>query len=109
MRRLLPILAALTLTALPVLATAQAAPTVTLDSGTIRGTVKDGESASLGAPFAAPPAGPLRWKAPQPVAPWSGVRSAEAFGPACIQFKKSDAVYAANGPTSRGLGGRRKG
>lgn len=100
MRRLLPTLAAFILTALPFAASAQAAPTVTLDSGTIRGTSKDGESVFLGVPFAAPPVGPLRWKAPQPVAHWSGVRAAEAFGPACIQFKKSDAVYAANGPTS---------
>ncbi len=100
MRRLLPTLAAFILTALPFAASVQAAPTVTLDSGTIRGTSKDGESVFLGVPFAAAPVGPLRWKAPQPVAHWSGVRAAEAFGPACIQFKKSDAVYAANGPTS---------
>jgi para-nitrobenzyl esterase len=100
MNRLLPALATLTLAALPIAVSAQAAPTVTLDSGTIRGTSKDGESVFLGVPFAAPPVGPLRWKAPQPAAHWSGVRAADAFGPACIQFKKSDAVYAANGPTS---------
>jgi len=100
MNRLLPALAALTLTALPFAAGAQAGPTVTLDSGMIRGASKDGENVFLGVPFAAPPVGPLRWKAPQPVGHWPGVRSAEAFGPACIQFKKSDAVYAANGPTS---------
>jgi para-nitrobenzyl esterase len=32
-----------------------------------------------GIPFAAPPVGPLRWKAPQPVKPWSGVRRCTAF------------------------------
>src|SRR5437762_12521441 len=38
-----------------------------------------------GIPFAAPPVGELRWKAPQPVKPWSGVRQTVAFGPACMQ------------------------
>ena len=38
-----------------------------------------------GIPFAAPPVGPLRWKAPQPAAKWDGVRKAEAFGPRCMQ------------------------
>lgn len=38
-----------------------------------------------GLPFAAPPVGSLRWKAPQPPAPWTEVRDATAFGPACTQ------------------------
>jgi len=42
-------------------------------------------SAYLGVPFAAPPVGDLRWREPQPVAPWRGVRSAQAFSPACAQ------------------------
>lgn len=37
-----------------------------------------------GIPFAAPPVGELRWKAPQPVASWSSVRPAESFGNACV-------------------------
>src|SRR5690349_8781326 len=40
-----------------------------------------------GIPFGAPPIGPLRWKAPQPVAHWDGVRNADAFGPVCVQPK----------------------
>jgi len=40
-----------------------------------------------GIPFGAPPLGPLRWKAPQPVAHWAGVRKADAFGPVCVQPK----------------------
>src|SRR5580765_5196713 len=40
-----------------------------------------------GIPFGAPPVGPLRWKAPQPVAPWDGERKADAFGPVCVQPK----------------------
>jgi para-nitrobenzyl esterase len=39
----------------------------------------------LGIPFAKPPVGPLRWRAPQPPEPWTGVRQAKAFGPACVQ------------------------
>ena len=38
-----------------------------------------------GIPFAAPPVGPLRWKPPQPVVPWKGVREATAEPPSCIQ------------------------
>lgn len=38
-----------------------------------------------GIPFAAPPVGELRWKAPQPVKPWTGVRTCDAFGPSPMQ------------------------
>ncbi len=38
-----------------------------------------------GIPYAAPPVGPLRWKAPQPAPKWDGVRAATAFGPRCMQ------------------------
>jgi para-nitrobenzyl esterase len=44
----------------------------------------------LGIPFAAPPVGALRWRAPQPAAPWSGVRRADAFGPRCPQGRLFD-------------------
>jgi para-nitrobenzyl esterase len=53
--------------------------------GTIAGTVAGGISEFKGIPFAAPPVGALRWKAPRPVGPWSGVRRTVAFAPACIQ------------------------
>src|SRR5579884_226571 len=38
-----------------------------------------------GIPFAAPPVGNLRWRAPQPVAHWDGVRKAAEFSPVCMQ------------------------
>ena len=38
-----------------------------------------------GVPYAAPPIGALRWRAPQPVAAWTGVRPTHAFGPSSLQ------------------------
>src|ERR1019366_7660644 len=42
-----------------------------------------GVRAFKGIPFAAPPVGDLRWRAPQPAARWDGVRKAEQFAPNC--------------------------
>ena len=53
--------------------------------GTVQGQVVDGVSVFKGIPFAAPPVGDLRWKVPQPVVSWQGIRSAREFAPACIQ------------------------
>ncbi len=62
-----------------------AAPIVTIDSGTLRGTTSATAYVFKGIPFAVPPVGPLRWTSPTPPAPWAGVRDAGAFGPRCIQ------------------------
>ena len=43
----------------------------------------------LGIPFAAPPVGELRWKQPQAVVPWQGVRAADRFSPACMQREQN--------------------
>ena len=48
--------------------------------GVLEGIEEDGVKKFLGVPFAQAPVGDLRWKAPQPVQPWEGVRSAKAFG-----------------------------
>lgn len=53
--------------------------------GTIAGNFTDGLSEFKGIPFAAPPVGSLRWKAPQPLTPWHGVRQTTAFASACMQ------------------------
>lgn len=48
-------------------------------------TLPSGVRAFEGIPFAAPPLGELRWRMPQPVTPWQGVRKAEKFGNVCVQ------------------------
>ena len=48
--------------------------------GMVEGFEEDGVKKFLGVPFAQPPVGELRWKAPQPVQPWQGFRIAKAFG-----------------------------
>jgi len=53
--------------------------------GTVRGMVDNGVAAFKGIPFAAPPVGSLRWQAPQPVVPWSGIRQTSAFALPCAQ------------------------
>ena len=58
-----------------------------VSDGSLRGTVSQGVREFLGIPYAAPPVHGLRFAPPQPARPWSGVRSATAHGPACIQFQ----------------------
>lgn len=53
--------------------------------GQLRGQLEVGLHVFRGVPFAEPPVGDLRWRDPQPVQPWSGVRDALAFGPISIQ------------------------
>ncbi|NLT65919.1 MAG: carboxylesterase family protein [Acidobacteria bacterium] len=59
--------------------------TAKVTGGKVQGIVEDGISIFKGIPFAAPPVGELRWKAPQPVKGWPGIRMAEAFAPGCVQ------------------------
>jgi para-nitrobenzyl esterase len=58
---------------------------VRIDSGMVAGTASGQPTVRVfkGIPFAAPPLGENRWKAPQPVAKWEGVRKADAFGAPC--------------------------
>ncbi|MBC7639826.1 MAG: carboxylesterase family protein, partial [Rhodoferax sp.] len=56
-------------------------PVVMTPAGRVEGEVRNGVVRFLGIPYAAPPVGALRFAAPQPPAPWDGVRPATAFGP----------------------------
>ncbi len=61
-------------------------PEVKTANGMLTGTVeKTGIRSFKGIPFAAPPVGDLRWKEPQPVQNWDGVRKADHFGPRAMQ------------------------
>src|SRR5690242_18587465 len=53
--------------------------------GSLRGKSEDGIAKFLGVPYAKPPLGKLRFKAPQPLEPWSGVRDVVAFGNPSLQ------------------------
>jgi para-nitrobenzyl esterase len=56
-----------------------------VEGGTVRGVVTVGAISWKGIPYAAPPVGNLRWRVPQPVVPWTGVKETTRFGPACMQ------------------------
>ncbi len=58
---------------------------VSTQSGAVQGVVEQGVNLFRGIPYAAPPIGDLRWRAPEPAAAWDGVRQADAYGPACWQ------------------------
>jgi para-nitrobenzyl esterase len=68
----------------------QTGPVVAIDSGKLQGAEAAGTGGAeievfRGIPYAAPPTAALRWKAPQPVRTWRGVRSAVDFGANCLQ------------------------
>lgn len=62
-------------------------PVVRTQSGPVSGVAtSDGAVVMFkGIPFAAPPVGPLRWRAPKPVSPWKGTLKADHFGASCMQ------------------------
>ena len=58
---------------------------VKIDSGKLKGAAANGVISFKGIPYAASPVGDLRWRPPQPVKPWSGVRPATEYGADCMQ------------------------
>ncbi len=72
---------------------------VKVQEGLLQGSTENGLSVYKGIPFAAPPVGNLRWKAPQPAAKWEGVKQATQFAPAPYQGgnppsgKSEDCLY----------------
>ncbi len=69
--------------------------TAMVTGGQVTGVVSNGVAAFKGIPFAAPPLGDLRWKAPQPVTSWSGIRKADAYGPSCMQDANFASIFGA--------------
>lgn len=76
-----------------------AADRVKIANGVVESTAppKDGVRSFKGIPFAAPPVGELRWKEPQPVKNWKGVRNADQFGARCMQRSGGDYWFRGNG------------
>lgn len=60
-------------------------PIVRIDGGRVQGMAVPGGYVFRALPYAAPPTGGLRWRAPQPPDEWRGVRDATAFAPSCPQ------------------------
>src|SRR5688572_12746449 len=77
---------------------------VKVDAGQLSGAATNTPSVRVfkGIPFAAPPTGENRWRAPQPAAKWQGVRKADAFGAPCL-------ANAGAGGGRGGAGGGRRG
>ncbi|HTT98617.1 MAG TPA: carboxylesterase family protein [Rhizomicrobium sp.] len=78
------------------------APVVNAPAGPLQGESDGALNIFRGIPYAAPPVRGLRWRAPVPLLPWTNVRKATAFGPACIQPRsKIASVYTSDvGPMS---------
>jgi len=81
------------------LSIAQQPVPVKVQEGLLQGTFEDGLTVYKGIPFAAPPVGNLRWRAPQPASNWEGVMQATKFAPAPMQDgnppsgKSEDCLY----------------
>ena len=69
-------------------------PVVQAPAGTVQGVRKGGLHIFKNIPYALPPVGSARWKAPMPMPAWDGVRETTNFGPACIQPKsRAKSIY----------------
>ena len=84
MRRL-AFIVVVALSALSPVPSSAADTTAKVEGGLVQGVAESGLAVYKGIPFAAPPIGDLRWKAPRPLIGWSGVRNAVRFAPACMQ------------------------
>ena len=88
---------ALSLIALSAIASER--PVVKVETGTLQGASEYNMNVFKNIPYAAPPVGDLRWRPPQPAAPWTGTRDASQFGDSCPQ------PYVKNLSTGLGLPG----
>src|SRR5262249_44878805 len=77
---------------------------VRIETGLLAGTLSTGQPTVRvfkGIPFAAPPLGENRWRAPQPAAMWDGVREADAFGAPCVAGAPAPARGAGQGAAAQ--------
>jgi para-nitrobenzyl esterase len=83
------VIATITLTTIHGQSTDNNPAVVTIDGGQISGLLNNERTVIIykGVPYAAPPVGALRWKAPQPVQAWTGTRKCDSFGASPIQGK----------------------
>ena len=77
------------LTAAALVGCSPANPVLEIEGGKVQGVEASVKGVYIykGIPFAAPPVGDLRWKEPQPVIPWEGVKVADTFSPGAMQAK----------------------
>lgn len=70
-------------------------PVLKIEGGKVQGipTKTAGVYIFKGIPYAAPPVGDLRWKSPQPVIPWQGVKVADTYGPAAMQLPRQPGSF----------------
>ena len=73
-------------------------PKVKIANGMLEGVSSSGITIFKGIPYAQPPVGELRWKAPQPFKDWDGIRKADQFGPRAMQKALfGDMAFRSNG------------
>lgn len=73
-------------------------PQVQTSNGILEGVNSSGIKIFKGIPFAKPPVGSLRWREPQPVESWKGIRKGDKFGPRAMQLPLfSDMVFRSDG------------
>ena len=70
-------------------------PVLTIEGGKVQGVLTETQGVTVyrGIPFAAPPVGELRWKEPQPVLPWEGVKRADTWGHPSWQARHTGGGY----------------
>jgi len=104
MKRMALVLAVGTLAVLTIRTSAMVPEQVKVETGLLSGAIGSTQASVRvfrGIPFAAPPLGENRWRAPQPAAKWEGVRNAEAFGAPC----SAGAPFGGRGGPGRGARG----
>ena len=92
------LLSALLLACSGAIAAPAAAQVVDAPAGRVRGSEEAGVRVFKGIPYARPPVGERRWRAPQPLARWQGTRPAQQFGPACVQAQGGPPSVYSNPP-----------